>query len=135
MNQIIKLIPTKLIAVVVPEDKKYFDVDYHLTCSHLEYEVEPHKGVPCKRSVFLGRGKFEMLGTVTNLKIDFDYRNETELGTTSFYELLSSHGIMFFNPYPKPNPLEYRDSIYYEGDLKIWQTAQDSIIKKLLILK
>lgn len=78
---------------------------------------------------------YKILGTVTNLKIDFNYRAKTGLGTFDFYELLSSKGLHFENPCGKePNPLDYLTDAF-ETDLKNWQQAQNNLIEKLVIIK
>lgn len=88
--------------------------------------------------------EFEILGTVTKLKIDFDYRAETGLGTFDFYDLLSSKGLHFENPYGEPPHNIGLLHTYPTGQSLTdasfkpaikWRQAQNNLIDKLVIIK
>lgn len=130
-----------LVAIAVPKNAYDFefmyDSLYYITHPKQEFEDD----------VFIGKGDFKILGTVTATDISFDVEPYVERDSSisfkdyvgdkwpfpnpngSFRSLLASKGLYFENPNGEYN--KFRSDIR-ESD---WKQAQQNIVQKLVILK
>jgi len=129
-----QLTPTELIAVSVPITSHRHWKDTGNILWYRDYQNNVVKsGIP-----MLG---YDVLGTVTAKDIDFDvepYVKEHGMlnNQYAFRSLLSANSLYFTNPLGlRPRYMDYSSLIQYNGDVKDWQTAENNLIEKLVILK
>ena len=126
MNNPKQLLPTGLIAVVVPKDTNDYNLFFEHGYSRIDYNKLSEDKLPITDYTFQNIVKeeceFEILGEVTADKVSFDpikfvnaYGNDKHLDlygyeeTTlknrveQFYSLLYSNGLYFENPIEKPD--------------------------------
>lgn len=150
--KLIQILPN-IYGVKVPSDANDFKLFFEFGHTRVSYNNLAEKKIPLTEYTFQNLVlnelvDFKILGTLTKDEISFDFEEIFGLDWDAFRSALPED-IYFENPFEEPkkndyvfeehpelvgNPKEY-DEETYQLDLQDYQTSQENITHKLLILQ